>query len=188
MKLHYAGIFDGNIEKLPTNNKKHNYILINKINNYIFYPLLMIIAAIPIAVSYRHSLNFKIIDFIFGIIIGILSLYPHELLHALCYKKDVYIYLRKNGSAFVIGTEEMTKFKYIYTCLLPNIFLGIIPYITFLVNPQITFLGIFSLICIGIGSKDFIDIYNIISQVPNNSKIYLSQDKIYWYKLLSKKL
>lgn len=188
LKIHYAGIFDEKPENLPTNNKNHNsIIIINKINNYIVCPLLMITISIPIALKYKYSLNIKMIEFILGIILGLLSLYPHELLHALCYKKDVYVYLKKNGSAFVIGTEEMTKFKYIYTCLLPNIVLGIIPYVTFLINPQISFLGIYSLICIGIGSKDYIDVYNIISQVPNYSRIYLDKDKIYWYKILTQK-
>ena len=60
MKIHYAGIFDEKPENLPTNNKNHNsIIIINKINNYIVCPLLMIIISIPIALKYKYSFKYK---------------------------------------------------------------------------------------------------------------------------------
>lgn len=49
-------------------------------------------------------------------------IFPHELLHALCFKKDVYLYTNlKQGMLFVIGTETMSKGRFIFMSMLPNI-------------------------------------------------------------------
>lgn len=40
------------------------------------------------------------------------------------------------GLVFVVGTEDMSKFRFIWMCLCPNIFLGLIPYIIFLIFPK----------------------------------------------------
>lgn len=58
-------------------------------------------------------------------------------------------------------------------CLCPNIFLGLIPYIIFLIFPNLTGLGLFGIICIGMGFA--------IRQVPKGSKMYLYKMHSYWY-------
>ena len=38
---------------------------------------------------------------------SLLILFPHELLHAVCFKNDVYLYTNfKQGMLFVVGTES----------------------------------------------------------------------------------
>lgn len=46
---------------------------------------------------------------------GGLTLIPHEILHAICYKKDVYMYNDfAHGLMFVVGTEDMSKSRFIF--------------------------------------------------------------------------
>ena len=117
-----------------------------------------------------------------GGILGGLSLLPHELLHAICYKKDVYLYHDfAQGLMFVVGTEDMSKRHFIFMCLCPNIVLGMIPYLTFLLFPHLVGLGLFGIICIGMGFGDWINVYNAIKQMPNNAKTYLCGMHSYWY-------
>ena len=61
---------------------------------------------------------------------------------------------------FVVGTEDMSKGRFIFMCLCPNLILGIIPYILFLIFPQFVGLGLFGIICIGMGFGDYLNIYN----------------------------
>ena len=97
-------------------------------------------------------------------------------------RKDVYMY---NDLAhmlmFVVGTEDMSKGRFIFMCLCPNLILGIIPYILFLIFPQFVGLGLFGIICIGMGFGDYLNIYNAIKQMPKNSKTYLCGMHSYWY-------
>ena len=57
----------------------------------------------------------------------------------------------------------------------------IIPYILFLIFPQFVGLGLFGIICIGMGFGDYLNIYNAIKQMPKNSKTYLCGMHSYWY-------
>ena len=86
-----------------------------------------------------------------------------------------------HGLMFVVGTEDMSKGRFIFMCLCPNLILGVIPYILFLIFPQFVGLGLFGIICIGMGFGDYLNIYNAIKQMPKNSKTYLCGMHSYWY-------
>jgi hypothetical protein len=54
------------------------------------------------------------------------------LLHGICYKNKVYLYTNlKQLMLFVVWEDHLTKYKFIFMCLLPNIIFGFIPYILF---------------------------------------------------------
>jgi hypothetical protein len=107
---------------------------------------------------------------------------PHELLHAICYRGDVFLYHDlSHGLMFVVGTEDMSRRHFVLTCLCPNIVLGFIPYITFLLFPEIVGLGLFGIICIGMGFGDWINVYHAVKQMPWNAKTYLCGMHSYWY-------
>lgn len=80
--------------------------------------LIMGILAIPFLILGIEYIPDNAIWMMIGGICGGLSLLPHELLHAICYKKDVYMY---NDLAhmlmFVVGTEDMSKGRFIFMCL-----------------------------------------------------------------------
>lgn len=63
----------------------------------------------------------------------------------------------------------------------PKYFSGFSSLYDFLIYPNIVFLGLFGLICIGMGFGDYINVYNAIKQMPKGAKTYLSGMHSYWY-------
>lgn len=82
--------------------------------------VLLVVLAIPAVVRGRE--HFDYIQLMAGCILPMLTLFPHELLHAVCFKEDVYLYTNwKQGMLFVVGPESMSKSRFIFMSLLPNI-------------------------------------------------------------------
>ncbi len=186
MKFHYAGKYDGNEESLPQREHPENAVPFREPN----MKQLAIIAnigaiistitlLIPVVILGRQHFGFSVSV---GVILSIFTLIPHEFLHALCFKEDVYMYENlKQGLMFVVGTEDMSKRRFILMSLCPNLVFGFIPYIIFLFVPRFVGLGFFAAICIGMGFGDYINVFNAIRQMPKGSKTYLSGMHSYWY-------
>ena len=191
MKFHYAGKFDGDVNKLPKKQHHPNAIAFKEVEDMkkvsiianIGAIVLMVILAILfllLGLPYMPGNGFWLV---LASICGILVLVPHELLHAICYKEDVYMYTDlKHGLMFVVGTEDMSKAHFISMCLCPNIVLGFIPYGIFLFFPHLVGLGLFGIICIESGFGDYINVYNAITQMPRHAKTYMSGMHSYWYE------
>ena len=190
MIFHYAGKYNGDESSLPYKEHHPNATPFKEPEDTKKLSLIanggciliMGILAIPFLILGIEYIPDNAIWMMIGGICGGLSLLPHELLHAICYKKDVYMY---NDLAhmlmFVVGTEDMSKGRFIFMCLCPNLILGVIPYILFLIFPQFVGLGVFGIICIGMGFGDYLNIYNAIKQMPKKSKTYLCGMHSYWY-------
>ena len=113
---------------------------------------------------------------------SLLILFPHELLHAVCFKNDVYLYTNfKQGMLFVVGTEPMSKGRFIFMSMLPNIIFGIIPYALGMIFPQLKALTLFGMLCTSMGAGDYYNVFNAIRQVPKNGRVYMSGMRSYWY-------
>ena len=190
MILHYAGKYDGNEDSLPSKEHNPNAVPFKEVDDMKKFSLIanigsigvMLLLAIPFLIMGLKFIPSNVILVMFGGILGGLSLFPHELLHAICYKKDVYLYQDlEHGLMFVVGTEDMSKWHFIFMCLCPNIVLGLIPYIVFLICPKLVGLGLFGIICIGTGFGDWINVYNAMKQMPKNAKTYLCGMHSYWY-------
>ena len=190
MILHNAGKYNGDESTLPQTEHQSNAVPFKEFGSMkkisvianIGCILTMLILAIPFILLAKEYIRDNAIWLALGGICGGLSLPIHELLHAICYKKDVYYYNNlSQGLVFVVGTEDMSKIRFIFMCLCPNIFLGLVPYMIFLIYPNIVFLGLFGLICIGMGFGDYINVYNAIKQMPKGAKTYLSGMHSYWY-------
>ncbi len=190
MILHNAGKYSGDESTLPQRKHQSNAVPFKEVENMKQLSLItnvgcilsIILLAIPFVLLAKEYIKDNAIWLALGGICGGLSLPIHELLHALCYKKDVYYYNNlSQGLVFVVGTEDMSKARFIFMCLCPNIFLGLVPYIIFLIFPNIVFLGLFGLLCIGMGFGDYINVYNAIKQMPKGAKTYLSGFHSYWY-------
>ena len=107
---------------------------------------------------------------------------PHELLHALCFREDVYMYHNlKQGMLFVVGPEDMSKGHFVFMSMLPNIVFGFIPFTLFLVKPELRLLGIFGFLSIASGAGDYLNVYNALTQMPKGSRTYLHGFHSYWY-------
>lgn len=118
-----------------------------------------------------------------GTVLAILSFLPHELLHAVCFKEDVYLFLYlKGGMMFVVGSEDFGKWRFVLMSLLPNIILGIIPYIIFLFNPVYGAMGTFGAMALAMGVGDYLNVYNALTQVPENGKVFMYQMSTFLYQ------
>ena len=108
MLLHFKGKFDGDNSKLPKRVHEKTYV------------------------KFDEPDNIKTL----GPILALLTLVPHEFMHAICFKKDVYLFSNlSKGMLFVTGTETMSKGRAIFMNLLPNIVFAFILFIIFLIGP-----------------------------------------------------
>jgi predicted DNA-binding protein (MmcQ/YjbR family)/GNAT superfamily N-acetyltransferase len=72
---------------------------------------LAVILLIPFGIILYIRCGSSIFDgILLGSIFALLCAFPHELLHAICFKEDVYLYTNlKHGMLFVVGPETMSK-------------------------------------------------------------------------------
>ena len=139
MKLIYKGKFDGDVNSIPCGEHKPDAVKFKEpedpkklglIANGIA-TVIVILALLGVFLRGGFE-NFSII----GVFLSYITLFPHEILHALCFKDEVYLYTNfKNGILFVTGPEDMTKSRFVFMSLLPNIVFGFVPYILFMINP-----------------------------------------------------
>ena len=114
--------------------------------------------------------------------ISLITLIPHEILHAVCFKEDVYLYYDLSKFlVFVHGTESMSKCRFIMMSLLPNIVFGLIPFVLFLINNNWLLLGMIAAFCISMGFGDYINVFNAVTQMPKGARTYLYGFHSYWY-------
>ena len=187
MKLHYKGKYDKNPESIPSKPHKPNCVKfkesedskkLSRKMNIIAIPILLIFF-IPVLLSDIQSTCSQSVP---ALILFLLLLFPHEILHAICFKEDVYLFTNfSHGMLFVAGPEDMSKSRFIFMSLLPNIVLGLIPYLIFVINPEWTLLGIVASYNLSSGSGDYLNVYNAITQMPKGARTYLHHFNSYWY-------
>lgn len=187
MKLIYKGKFDGNTESIPHGEHKPGAVKFKEpedskklgvIANSIA-AVIMVLALVGVILRGGIG-NISLI----GIFLSYMTLFPHEILHGLCFKDEVYLYTDlKNGLLFVTGPEDMTKARFIFMSLLPNIVFGFIPYILFMINPRWKILGTFGACCISMGAGDYLNVFNALTQMPKGARTYIHGFNSWWYML-----
>lgn len=191
MKIHFKGKYNGDESTLPQRVHPENSVPFKEIEDMrelskvanIGSLIVTIALFIPFVLLAKDYILDNLIQCALGFLLCNLTLIPHEFLHAICFKEDAYIYSNlSQGLMFVVGTEDMSKSRFILLSMLPNIIFGFIPYILFLFNPKLLFLGTFGLACTSMGFGDYMNVYNAITQVPNGAKTYISGMHSYWYK------
>ena len=111
-----------------------------------------------------------------------LFFFPHELLHAVCFREDVYLYTNwKQGMLFVLGPETMSKGRFIFMSLLPNLVFGVIPYILGMLFPKLVFAAALGVLATSMGAGDYYNVFNAATQMPKGSRTYLYKFHSYWY-------
>ena len=126
---------------------------------------------------------------IFGVILIPFSILPHEYLHAIFFPKDAEVemwYSIKQRLALVTSTTAITKKRFIFLSLFPNIVFGFLPLIIWIFIPSyLSFIsGIlftFGFISLIMGVGDFMNIYNTIRQVPKGAMTQISGLNSYWF-------
>ena len=191
MKLHYKGKFDGKEETLPQ--REHpagavqfrepdakKFTLIANIGALLLAAVLLV----PFVLRGMPYFSDKTpVQLWIACLLFLAAMFPHEFLHALCFRGDVELYTWfKRGALFVVGTEDMRKGRFIFMSLLPNLVLGVVPFVVFLFLPQLTALGFFGLIAISAGFGDYINVFFALTQMPKGAKTYMSGFHSFWYK------
>ena len=187
MKLHYKGKYDKNPESIPSKPHKPNCVKFKEPENSKKLALIVNLIAIPIMLIFYIPV--LIVDLkgsgthtILALVLYLVGLFPHEILHALCFKEDVYLFTNfKHGMLFVAGPEDMSKSRFIFMSLLPNIVLGVIPYVIFVIHPTWTTLGALGALNLTAGSGDYLNVFNAITQMPKGARTYLHQFNSYWF-------
>lgn len=142
--------------------------------------LLIVLLVIPAVIRcYKYLSGWQLFAGCMG---SLLILFPHELLHAICFKEDVNLYTNlAQGMLFVVGTETMSKSRFVFMSLMPNIVFGFIPYIAGLLRPQSVFLVVLGILAIGMGAGDYYNVFNAIRQMPKGARTYMYKFNSYWY-------
>lgn len=194
MKLHYMGKYDQSPDSLPHGEHIEGNVpfreakdskTLSIIANGIAFALTIILLATGIlrTVMSGITLNNAVWTQLFiGAVISVVILFPHELLHALCFKGDVYLYTNwSQGMLFVIGPETMSKGRFVFMSLLPNIVFGFIPYIIGMIFPNLVLLTFMGALCTGSGAGDYYNVFNALTQMPRGARTYLYKFNSYWY-------
>jgi len=199
MKLIYKGRFT-DIDHLPKGNLPEHAVKFNEpdtmekvmekalIFSMLAFVPVVLVFLLSLALHQRIILQFDIVGFFVWTIISLPALLVHELLHAVCFGKnsevELYTALDK-GALFVICTKPITKARYIFLSLLPNIVLGLVPLVVWLLLPfwglNSTGMFIFAVIMLLGGGGDYMNVYNAARQMPRGSMQQLSGLNSYWF-------
>ena len=188
MKLHYQGKYDLDPASLPhgehqpgavpfkePKSSKSLSLLANGLSVLIFVLLIL-------PVVFRDGFLYNSLQYLLGAVLSLLLLFPHELLHALCFREDVYLYTNwQQGMLFVVGPETMSKRRFILMSLCPNLVLGLLPYLLGLFLPRLPFLAVWGALSLSMGAGDYINVFNALRQMPRGSRTYLYGFHSWWY-------
>ena len=179
------GRFNGDPASLPSREHEEGYVQFKEPGQktrMIIMNVLAFLIATPLIlwVLYSSPIMSRPVAFITFLAL-IVSIIPHEILHGMCFKGDAYMYtyLRK-GACFVTGPELFSKSRFVFISMLPNIILGLIPFIMWMIFPNLTFIGFFGAVCIGMGAGDYMNIFNCLMQVPNGARVYMKNMNSFW--------
>ena len=185
MKLTYAGKFSGDVNDLPKAPPHANAVQFREFddpkklavfaNGVCILVLLVLFAGIFLRAGLR-GLSLP------GCILPMLTLFPHELLHAVCFRDRVWLYTNwQQGMLFVVGPEEMSRARFVFMSLLPNLVFGAVPYVLFLIHPAWTVLGTMGAVCLSMGTGDYYNVFNALTQMPKGAKTYLDGFHSWWF-------
>jgi hypothetical protein len=185
MKFHNAGKFNGDVESLPKREHEDGAVMFKEPTDMTMFSIYMNIFAMVLMFVLTFLTSYIVGEFTFdtiGCLLALLCMVPHEYLHAICFKEDVYMYRNlKQGTMFVVGPENMSKFRFCFMSMFPCLILGIIPYVIFLINPSLVTLGTMGAISMASCAGDFYNVFNAITQMPKGAKTYLCGMNSYWY-------
>lgn len=187
MKLHYMGKYNLDPNSLPCCEHKEGAVKFNEPDDTAALARktgrisLILIALLFTALIYRCG-RATSTAWLVGMLLFFAALLPHELLHAINFKGDVYLYTNlMQGMLFVVGPEDMSKGRFVFMSLLPNIVFGLVPFVIAMILPQYAWLGIFGTLSLSAGAGDYYNVYNALTQMPKGARTYLYKLNSYWY-------
>ena len=201
MRLRYKGVCK-DMTKLPVGNLPENAVKFVEPESqqalekasYLFMipPMLIIGLALLVGFLLHRGINLTL-DFsnYWWIILVIIPLYlaamfVHEFLHAVCFGRDSEVDLYIMSSFFFVhSVTPISKNRFIFMSLLPNIVLGLIPLLIWIFVPMSlavgTILFAFSAIMLLSGGGDYLNTFNALRQMPKGSYQQLSGMNSFWF-------
>ncbi|MCD5414448.1 MAG: DUF3267 domain-containing protein [Clostridiales bacterium] len=196
MKLNWKGKYKG-VESLAKGTLPEDAVMFREPKTMSELGWVASIFLIPVflVVGIGTYLRFGEIVFFFGMInswgalLALVMIVPHEVLHAIAFPKDAEVdawYSLKYGMAFVHSTHPVSKNRFIFLSLLPNIVFGFIPFILWVFIPNEStwlteFWFTFSVLGLTVGVGDYLNVFNSIWQMPKNAVTQHSGFNSYWY-------
>ncbi len=196
MKLHYMGKFDLNPDSLPKRGHKPGAVAFREAEDTkklsvianLFGAALMVVFGVFAFFRAKTYILEDTWQLLFGCVLSLLALFPHELLHAICFKEDVYLYTNlKQGMLFVVGPEDMSQARFVFMSLLPNLVFGFLPYLLGMFFPKWYWILTLGTLCIGAGAGDYYNVFNALTQMPRGARTYLYGFNSFWYMPEEKK-
>ena len=187
MKIKWIGKYDGNnLPVVEVESDAKSLPEVTAKSTVILLPILLIFALCAYCKSvYLGGIAFSRVNWMIGIIIGLIFFPVHEFLHGICFPKgsNVFMFYTMQGLGITCITP-MTKNRFIFVNLFPSMILGLIPLILFMaISCTYTFLSttlcVFSLLHIGGSCVDYLNILHAL-KLPKNAAIQISGAKIYW--------
>ncbi len=198
MKLKWKGIYK-NEEQILIGDLPENAVKFKEPNTpselssavciYIIPVIILVCIAALIKPMYGFNRIYLDAFDIWGILLALLMIVPHEILHALVLPKDaeanIWFY-PKGGMAFVHFTCPISKSRFIILSLLPSIIFGLLPLIVWLFIPvelkklsSVLFSFAFFGLLFGVG--DYLNVFNAARQMPKGSYTQLYGFNSYWF-------
>lgn len=197
MKLKLGGRFTS-MEALPTCELPKNAVRFvepegpEAMNRAVLRLSLLILLVLGVVIGLNFALRDAIWEEPFTMLLAVgaslMIVVPHELLHAICFGKDAEVFVYhslKHGMAFVLSHEPVSKGRFVFLSLLPNVVFGLLPFLAWIIWPAVpfwsVFLLLFSVMTITMGVGDYMNVINALRQMPKGSMQILSGFHSYWY-------
>ena len=95
MKFHNAGKFNGDLESLPKREHEEGAVMFKEPTDMTKFSIYMNLLAFVLMFALIFLTSFIVGEFTFdtwGCLLALVCMVPHEFLHAVCFKEDVYMY------------------------------------------------------------------------------------------------
>ena len=173
MRIHYRGKFNGDMDSLPKGNVMPGDTPFSEPETQ--GELVRAAAAWSMAACMPAAILLLVLGggiqavSGWGILLAFAMALPHEFLHAVCFRQDVYIYTDlRQGMLFVTGPESMSRRRFVFMSLLPN-------------NLGLTVLGTMGAVPLSMSGGDFLNVSNALRQMPPGALTHLRGFHSWWY-------
>lgn len=188
MKLHYHGKYNQDPASIPHGEHRPGAVPFREFQSAKSLAIaanlasFFIVALLLVPAVFRTPFYGRGPQLILGFTTPLAALVPHELLHALCFKGDVYFYTNlSQGMLFVAGPEDMSKSRFVFMSLLPNLVFGFFPFLAGMLFPRLLYFLVLGALTIGMGFGDYYNVYNALTQMPKGARTYLYGFHSFWY-------
>ena len=151
-------------------------------------PALLCCGSVFLKTLLVHNRQIRPLWIAVGAVLGLLLLLVHELLHAVVYPKDAYVYIGLLPETFTpaaLASHPMRRGRFLLMTLLPAV-LGIIPLVVFWLLPaKMIVLNsiVFGIAVIGLVMPymDYYTAFQVLRQTPKQCFVQCEKDDVFYF-------